>query len=82
MCARPKALQAHGGHAGADGGTPVTYPGFGTSFMLPIYPPYDSVTVVLCGATWGYNSIYCALLVPLDCLKAAHRPAVSPECVL
>lgn len=41
----------------ADGGTPVTYPGFGTSFMLPLSPPYGSATVVFCGATWGYNNI-------------------------
>ena len=39
-----------------DGGTPVTYPGYGTSFMLPLTPPYDAATVVICGGTWGYNS--------------------------
>ena len=40
-----------------DGGTPVTYPGSGTSFMLPLSPPYNTATVVLCGATWGYNNV-------------------------
>lgn len=39
-----------------DGGTPVTYPGYGTGFMLPLSPPYDAATVVICGGTWGYNN--------------------------
>lgn len=38
----------------ADGGTPTTYPADGTSFLLPLAPPYDSATVVSCGATWAY----------------------------
>ena len=38
----------------ADGGTPTTYPADGTSFLLPLSPPYESVTVVTCGATWAY----------------------------
>ncbi len=38
----------------ADGGTPTTYPADGTSFLLPLAPPYDKATVVTCGATWAY----------------------------
>ena len=37
-----------------DGGTPTTYPSDGNSFLLPLAPPYDTVTVVTCGATWSY----------------------------
>ena len=36
-----------------DGGTPVTYPGSGASFALPLLPPYTSVTVVICGGSWA-----------------------------
>ena len=38
----------------SDGGTPTTYPSDGNSFLLPLAPPYDTVTVVTCGATWSY----------------------------
>lgn len=38
----------------ADGGTPTTYPADGTSFLLPLAPPYDKATIVTCGATWAY----------------------------
>ena len=37
----------------SDGGTPVTYPGSGTSFALPLSPPYTSVTIVICGGSWA-----------------------------
>lgn len=37
----------------ADGGTPITYPGSGTSFLLPLRPPYTSATIVMCGGSWG-----------------------------
>lgn len=37
-----------------DGGTPTTYPADGTSFLMPLAPPYDSVTVITCGSTWAY----------------------------
>ena len=36
-----------------DGGTPVTYPGSGASFALPLRPPYTSVTIVICGGSWA-----------------------------
>ena len=36
-----------------DGGTPITYPGAGTSFLLPLRPPYTSATVVMCGGSCG-----------------------------
>ena len=37
-----------------DGGTPNTYPGEGNSFIMPLEPPYETLTVVSCGATWAY----------------------------
>ena len=78
-----------------DGGTPVTYPGFAASVMLPLSPPYDAVTVVFCGATWGYNSNHGASCTPtrhgelVPAGRAAHGVAHSllsfalcdPKCV-
>ncbi|KAK9834880.1 hypothetical protein WJX81_006088 [Elliptochloris bilobata] len=50
-----------------DGGTPITYPGAGTSFMLPLRPPYTTATVVMCGGSWGqfnYNEQTVAVINP------------------
>ena len=48
----------------SDGGTPTTYPSDGNSFLLPLAPPYDTVTVVTCGATWSYFKPGGALQLP------------------
>ena len=36
-----------------NGGTPITHPGAGTSFLLPLRPPYTDATVVMCGGSWS-----------------------------
>ena len=47
--------------------------------MLPLSPPYDAVTAILCGATWGYNSIYGAPRL-CDKLPGFCLPATSHDC--
>ena len=54
-----------------NGGPPVTYPGAGASFLLPLRPPYHSVTIVLCGGSWA-NFNY-------DGAPRADRKHASPE---
>ena len=60
-----------------DGGTPVTYPGSGASFVLPIYPPYTSVTVVICGGSWAQFNTDGACL-PLRRRQGTHDNLLVP----
>ncbi|KAK9834905.1 hypothetical protein WJX81_007597 [Elliptochloris bilobata] len=78
-----------------DGGTPITYPGSGTSFMLPLRPPYSSVTVVMCGGSWAnfntdaYVDPDCAVITPTDPNPVSSRTTgttminkrVMPYCI-
>ncbi|KAK9834822.1 hypothetical protein WJX81_001214 [Elliptochloris bilobata] len=80
----------------ADGGTPVYYPGAGMSGLRPMVPPYSFATVVLCGATWGYNSINtyvdpdCAVITPSDPNPVSSRTGgvtmlhkrIMPYCII
>ncbi|CAK0787896.1 hypothetical protein CVIRNUC_011118 [Coccomyxa viridis] len=63
----------------SDGGTPTTYPSDGNSFLLPLAPPYDTATVVTCGATWSYfkpgvaADPDCIVITPTDATPVADR---------
>ncbi|KAK9834821.1 hypothetical protein WJX81_001103 [Elliptochloris bilobata] len=78
-----------------DGGTPITYPGSGTSFMLPLRPPYTSVIVVACGGSWAnfntdaFVDTDCAIITPTDPSPVSSRAGgvtminkrVMPYCI-
>ena len=62
-----------------DGGTPTTYPADGTSFLLPLAPPYNKATIVTCGATWAYFQPGGVTLTGLDNLTPSWRLSPVPK---